>query len=1071
MPEILAPTSTNTFSVSVSPIAARLLAASALGIAGFWLNTLPIELFDNLDLMFGNLAFVIAAYLFGPWYALFTAVIAVAGLVVSSDSFSIYLLFIPEALVLGYCRRRQWFLLYGDLAVNILYGAPLTYLIFLLGAPGVSELAPVVILKHIINGAAYTSIALLLVLLLPHGKFLKYLSVASQPVHFQAQLRDTITLIVTLALVLTALLLTSQLVNRLEKASQAELHLSAGGFKDSIEAYLQRHSQAVTNTAQMLSLAPPDNRLRQQQLTSLHTNYPSFRTMLITDQTGQISLASPASLMTQLSNNGVLPSLEDRDYFQIAMNEQRPYISAVFRGRGFGNEAIVAVSAPLYLPTSAGSPVGVLEGSLDVSKFDSIANRAGESATDNTFVVVDAMHQVIYASAPLGLNPLEAFSFLTPTGRTANSTPRLTLSADANSPQYLYVSENLANNWQIYALQPLALLVNTIKQQYLLTCLLLLAGLILIYITVERISLKLTRPLADLVDSIHQPLGTEVQTSHSQSLDDVIEITALRDNIQSSQQLQLARQQSLESEVAEQTHELRSNAARWQYALEAFNGGVWDWNMVTDELYLSPQAMAMVVQVDPQVESKPSNFDTFTWSSPTEDRERLRCALVDHLAGRKPAFVCEYRRRGPGGRWFWYHTEGKVISYLPDGKPERMTGIETDISQRVAEEEALRRSAKMSALGTLTGGIAHDYNNMLSVILGYTDLLADLANGKPQIPAEAANELNTYLQEIQKAGSRGEHLTQKLLAFSQFKPLAVHRLDLNEVLNNSRTMLATSLTGRNQLSLDLAPSVWPIEINQSDLEDVLVNLSINAMQAMPAGGQLRMSTINISLGDSPGSTGALAAGDYILLEIEDTGTGIDEDNLSKVFDPYFTTKEQGTGLGLSQAYGLMRRCGGDIRVSSERGHGTRFSLYFPRASSIQENPSAAAKAPHKHEHVGHEQILVVDDDPSIRQMTSRLLGLRGYDVLVAEGGAAALAILASGTVDLMISDIIMPGMDGKELAETCQQRYPSIKILLVSGYNEHFQPGETASKTQPAFLQKPYKSATLFALIRQLLDE
>lgn len=405
--------------------------------------------------------------------------------------------------------------------------------------------------------------------------------------------------------------------------------------------------------------------------------------------------------------------------------------------------------------------------------------------------------------------------------------------------------------------------------------------------------------------------------------------------------------------------------------------------------------------------------------------------------------------------------EGSPLSVL--------MGIRDLSNLRAAEEEnaklqhQLHQSQKMDALGKLTGGIAHDYNNMLGVVLGYAELLETELSEQPK--------LAKYVHEIHHASERGAKLTKSLLAFSRVKPAEPARLNLNALLRNEQHMLEKTLTVRIKLVLDLAQDLWAVWLDDSDMEDAILNISINAMHAIEGNGQLTIRTSNEQINQMDAQLLGLTPGDYILLGITDTGCGMDKETRDKIFEPFFSTKgEKGTGLGLSQVYGFVHRSGGAIKVYSEPGHGTRFAIYFPRyyesgrkEQPVEENNVADIK--------GTETILVVDDEPALLSLSCEILSLHGYNVFAAENAKKALDILEHEIVDLLISDIIMPEMDGYQLAAIVKEKYPTIKIQLASGFSDDRNIGMADESLQQNLLHKPFNSQVLLQRIRDLLNK
>ncbi|OUS09662.1 hypothetical protein A9Q90_02700 [Gammaproteobacteria bacterium 54_18_T64] len=401
------------------------------------------------------------------------------------------------------------------------------------------------------------------------------------------------------------------------------------------------------------------------------------------------------------------------------------------------------------------------------------------------------------------------------------------------------------------------------------------------------------------------------------------------------------------------------------------------------------------------------------------------------------------------------------LSPTADGK-RRFINSFRDLSDTKQQEEQLRRSQKMDALGKLTGGIAHDFNNMLGIVTGYADLLA--------VALSNEDKLAQYAHEIHRAGERGANLTRKLLAFSQQKAVSTDSVDINALVGSQQHMLETSLTPRIKLVYELCSAIWPTRLDSDDLEDAIINMCINAMHAIEANGQVTIRTDNLHLSAAQAQQKNVARGDYVQLSISDTGEGMNEATKQQIFDPFYTTKgEQGTGLGLSQVYGFIERSKGAIEVSSVIGRGTELRLYFPRdmtqVKSEDTNIAGSETASS-----GCESILVVDDETTLLALCAEILGRQNYTVLTAANCTEALAILDNNKVDLMFSDVVMPDMNGYELADIVSAKYPTVKIQMTSGFTGDKQPALTDDTLQQNLLTKPYRAQALLTKIRELLD-
>ena len=388
-----------------------------------------------------------------------------------------------------------------------------------------------------------------------------------------------------------------------------------------------------------------------------------------------------------------------------------------------------------------------------------------------------------------------------------------------------------------------------------------------------------------------------------------------------------------------------------------------------------------------------------------------------------------------------------------------------DITDELVKAKQLRHSQKMDALGKLTGGIAHDYNNMLNIILGYASLLETSLDQQPK--------LAKFVQHIQHAGERGVKLTSKLLAFSGNESSDPTSVCINTFLNDQISLLQQTLTPRILVSMNLAEDIWPINIDISDLEDAILNISINAMHAIDNNGELNFSTSNQTIHTPEAQLLDIPAGNYVSLRITDTGSGMDDATKEKIFDPFYTTKQdKGTGLGLSQVYGFIERSHGAIKVYSEIDHGTCFNLYFPfdtsQPKTQTETKLDTAIIPAQHT-TKNKTVLIVDDEGALVSLCSEILSTNGYQTLEATSAQQALSILEKSSVDILISDIIMPGIDGYKLAAIVQEKHPAIKIQLASGFTDNRHTNKINDDLHNNILQKPYTSETLLKSLHNLL--
>src|SRR6266478_2549675 len=391
-----------------------------------------------------------------------------------------------------------------------------------------------------------------------------------------------------------------------------------------------------------------------------------------------------------------------------------------------------------------------------------------------------------------------------------------------------------------------------------------------------------------------------------------------------------------------------------------------------------------------------------------------------------------------------------------------------DVTERRALEQQLRQAQKMEAIGRLAGGIAHDFNNLLMVISGYSEFLLERLGPDPTLRGPA--------KEIASAAERATSLTRQLLAFSRKQMLTPKVIDLNAVVTENLKML-TRLIGED-IDLVMIPGLelGPVKADPGQIEQVILNLAVNARDAMPQGGRLTIETSNVTLDESYARLHApVQPGDYTMLVITDTGMGMDTETQSRIFEPFFTTKgTKGTGLGLSTVYGIVKQSGGYIWVYSEPGKGTSFKVYLPHVTAEEvvrvEQPAAAAPAPVE---TPRETVLVVEDEVNLRRLTRQFLENQGYTVLEAADGAAAVLICVAhqGTIHLLLTDVIMPGMNGRELAHRVSEIRPNIKVMYMSGYTENAIGHNGTLDAGITLLQKPFTLHALKAKVREVLDQ
>ncbi len=446
---------------------------------------------------------------------------------------------------------------------------------------------------------------------------------------------------------------------------------------------------------------------------------------------------------------------------------------------------------------------------------------------------------------------------------------------------------------------------------------------------------------------------------------------------------------------------------------------------------------------------------------PAETAEAIKKVDTQVMQTHKP-FTYELDMQMPGGIRHFLSTKSPHIG--PNGELVGLIGVSLDITDRRKLEDQLRQTQKMEAIGTLSGGIAHDFNNLLTVIKGYTSLVLNVTDDA---------STRALISQIDQAADRAAALTSQLLAYSRRQVLQPRVFNLNTLVLNLDKLLRRLIGEDVTLKSVVDPTLGSIKADPGQIEQVIMNLAINARDAMPDGGGLTIETTNVNLDDAYSRTHeGVRPGSYVLLAVSDTGSGMDAATRSHIFEPFFTTKGlgRGTGLGLSMAYGIVKQSGGSIEVYSEPDHGTTFKIYLPRVEEpVESLPGKSADAPSR----GNETILLVEDDEQVRTLARDILIHCGYTVLAADSMPAVVQHCEShsGPIHLLLTDVVMPGAGGREIANQVSARRPGIKVLYMSGYTTNAIVHRGVLDSGTHFLQKPFTPESLAAKIREVLNQ
>ncbi len=520
----------------------------------------------------------------------------------------------------------------------------------------------------------------------------------------------------------------------------------------------------------------------------------------------------------------------------------------------------------------------------------------------------------------------------------------------------------------------------------------------------------------------------------------------------------------LQATVARQAEQLRAKEAQLFRFLDAVPIGIYVLNQEGRPYYANKHATELLGQgVQPGVETADLSHSYSTYVAETDESYPVeRMPIVRALRG-ETSTVRDVEVRRPDRSVLLAATATPIR--MADGEVEFAIAVFQDITQEKKLETEYRQAQKMEAVGRLAGGVAHDFNNLLTAILSFGHFVLETL--RPADPAHAD------MQELLKAAGRAEGLTRQLLAFSRKQPIKPQTLSLSELVRGVERMLARVLGEHVELRTRLTDDLWSARIDPGAFEQVLVNLAVNARDAMPHGGRLSVETTNVRLDEHTGSKlpPAMPPGEFVLMSVTDNGVGMNAETRARVFEPFFTTKavDKGSGLGLSTCYGIVNQAGGFIWLSSELGKGTRFEVYLPRvtrpAKQLSDKPVRTALG-------GKETILVVEDNEQVRAIACRALERQGYQVLSAGLGGEALLICEQfkGAVDLLLTDVVMPQMSGRELVNRLLPLRPDMKVLFMSGYTDDAILHHGVLEKGVMLLHKPFLPEVLVSKVREVLD-
>jgi two-component system cell cycle sensor histidine kinase/response regulator CckA len=519
----------------------------------------------------------------------------------------------------------------------------------------------------------------------------------------------------------------------------------------------------------------------------------------------------------------------------------------------------------------------------------------------------------------------------------------------------------------------------------------------------------------------------------------------------------MERQRRREAETS-----LQHMRERMQFALKSVGIGTWESDITSGRTICSDVLERLHGRAVGQFGA---TFEAFIEAVHPDDRQRVGDRIIGSIPDRTASRL-EYRTQWPDGSIHWIANVGQVF-YDAAGRPVRAAGVAMDITVQKTLEEQFRQAQRMESIGNLAGGIAHDFNNLLTAILGYSNFLLE------ELTADQVSQtVRGDLEEIRKAGERAAALTSQLLAFSRKQIIRPTVLNINTIVRNLESMLRRLIGEDIELMVHLSDDLGSSNADVGQIEQVIMNLVVNSRDAMPTGGKITIETANVDLDDAYARKHiAVVPGPHVMIAVTDTGTGMTPDVQARIFEPFFTTKpkDRGTGLGLATVYGIVKQNAGNIWVYSEVGRGTTFKVYLPR---VTDRPG---RLPQTDQPVrgGNETVLLVEDDERVRRLAREMLARNGYHVIETSESEEALRAAAGhpGPLHLLLTDVVMPGMSGRVLAQRLVEQDPDLKILYMSGYTDNAIVNHGILMPGVAFLQKPFTPTSLARAVREVLDD
>jgi len=1027
----------------------------------------------NADFIFGSIFAMLALQFFGLGRG-----IAAAAIIASYTYFAWnhpygIITMTAEVAVVGYLiNRLKINLLTADALYWCFIGIPLGYFCFhiITNLPAGNSIF--LMTKQAINGIANALVARLI-----------FTGYALRSNSSQISFREILSNLLAFFVICTALIMLA--VTSSADFAETDHHIRSSLTQDSrrvaenLENWVENRKLPIVNLARMaetLSSSQMQPRLEQQRTSDINF----VRIVLLNKESFSTAHAPPVD---EQGRSTIGWSYADRPFIPTLKRTLQPMLSEVVLSK-IGRTVPIAI---MIVPVLArGEYDGCVSGILNFDRIQAIL-KTNTEGTNMLYSLLDKNGNVIVSNR-------SDQKIMTPFSRSKGTMSR----PEAGLSQWVpvlppntstialwgksfYVAESPIGNmaeWKLVLEQPVAPFQKVLYERYTGRIILLFIILLVALAIAEMLSRQIAATNEQLINLTHDlPVKVASGTTIAWPESGIKDNSNLIDNFRGMADALSARfnetrqlNESLEQRVAERTGELQASDERFRLSMEATNDGLWDWNVNLDEWYFSPGYYAMLGY---EVGEFPATGNAWRERIHPDDRENVLQANGDCIEGRSEYFEIEYRMKAKNGDWCWILGRGKCVARDERGGAIRLVGTHVDITERkLAEEEhakleaQLQQSQKMESVGRLAGGVAHDFNNMLGVILGHAEIAMD--------QVDPSQPLHADLREIRNAAQRSADLTRQLLAFARKQVVAPKVLDMNDTISGMLKMLQRLIGEDIHLVWLPGVSLWPAKIDPSQIDQILANLCINARDAIAGVGKLTIETKNIRFDeDYCADHAGFVPGEFVLLVVSDDGSGMDKETIDKIFEPFFTTKGigKGTGLGLATVYGIVKQNNGFINVYSEPGQGTTFKIYLPRyIGKAEQTRTEVAVEPLRR---GQETILLVEDEPTLLELSKLLLETQGYRVLAAgsPGEAIRLAGENTGEIHLLMTDVVMPEMNGRDLAKKLLALYPHLKCLFTSGYTANVIAHHGVLDENVNFIQKPFSRRDLAAKVREVLDQ